>query len=101
MKTLKFILLSTSITLTFTSHALDIQGLDRFGYTKNGFDNKGYNFFGYNKKGINRQGCNVYKYKNDKTLNCNIDVFAEKAKNEPEFLAYQLRRSKEILYTKQ
>jgi hypothetical protein len=97
MKILKFAVLIVSIIFTLSSSALDLQGFDRFGYNINGFDNEGYNFFGYNKEGLNRQGCNIYEYKNDKSLDCSIDIFAEKAKEEPEFLAYQLRRSKELL----
>lgn len=101
MKTLKFAILIIGAIVTFSSNALDLQGFDRFGYNIHGFDKEGYNFFGYNKQGINRQGCNVYKYKNDKSLDCNIDIFLEKAKKEPEFLDYQLRRAKEIIYTEQ
>ena len=81
MKILKLVLLSASIITTFCASALDIQGTDKFGYNIDGFDNEKYNFFGYNKEGINRQGCHIYKYKNNKLLDCSIDLFAEKAKD--------------------
>ena len=97
MQILKSIMIIAVLLLALPSSALDIKGYDFFGYNERGYDIAGYNFFGYNKNGINRQGCNVYAYKNDDKLDCRVDPFAEKAKQRPDFLAYQLRRSKELL----
>ena len=100
MKYLKTIVLGLNMIFLFNVNALDLKGFDKFGYNQDGYDKHGYNFFGYNKEGFNKEGCNVFKYNNPKSLDCKVDKFAEEHKTNPEFIAYQLKRSKELLYKK-
>lgn len=102
MKLVKMSVFGAFLMFSCQSFALDLSGYDKFGYDKHGYNPEGYNFFGYNKQGFNKQGCHaVHKQKNKEGADCSVDLFYEKTKNDKEFLEYQLRRSKELLYWKE